>query len=256
MLFDTHAHLDDKAFDEDRNLIIDSLQKNDVKKVVNVGASIESSLTSIDLANRYDFIYAAVGIHPHDVSNADESDFAKLEEMTRNKKVLAIGEIGLDYYYDHSPREVQKEWFAKQIQLAEKLDLPYIVHSRDATKDTFDIIKENTRESKFVLHCYSQSKEMVTRYVDLGAYISFAGTLTFKNAVNLKEAIRAVPLDRLLIETDSPYLSPVPMRGKRNNPTNVKYVAEEAARLLSLSYEEVCKITYQNAIKFFNIKED
>ena len=253
MLFDTHAHLDDDAFDADRDILIESIRNSEVSKFVNVAASMKSAIQSIELAKKYEFVYAAVGIHPHEAATINEEQIQKVKHLAKDKKVVAIGEIGLDYYYDFAPKDVQKKWFIEQINLAEELQLPYIIHSRDATKDTFDIVKENTKSVKFVLHCYSQSKEMVKQYVDLGGYISFAGTLTFKNATNLKEAIKEVPLNRLLIETDAPYLSPVPMRGKRNNPTYVKFVAEEAARLLGLSYEEICEITYDNAIEFFKL---
>lgn len=255
MLFDTHAHMDDEAFDEDRDILLENIRNSEVSKFVNVGASLESSHNSVRLAEKYEFIYAAVGIHPHEAASIRPEHLKEIRDLTNHDKVVAIGEIGLDYYYDFAPREVQKKWFIEQINLAEELGLPYIIHSRDATKDTYDIVKEYTKNTKFLLHCYSQSKEMVKEYVKLGAYISFAGTLTFKNAKNLKEAIKEVPLNRLLIETDAPYLSPVPMRGKRNNPMYVKYVAEEAAHLLGISYEKLCDITYHNAMEFFNIKE-
>lgn len=253
MLFDTHAHLDDEAYDVDRREVLTQIRNSDVKKIVNAASSLKSAHAAVRLAEENDFIYAAVGIHPHDVSQMEDKDLLEIKKLASHKKVVAIGEIGLDYYYDFSPKEVQKFWFAEQIKLAEELHLPYIVHSRDATKDTFDIIQENTKKSNFVMHCYSQSKEMVKRYTDLGGYISFAGTLTFKNAHNLKDALTAVPLDRLLIETDSPYLSPVPMRGKRNSPLYVKHVAEEISRLLNVSYEDVCNLTYKNALRFFNL---
>lgn len=256
MLFDTHAHLDDKAFDKDRDRVIKSIMNSDVSKVVNAAASVESSHKSIELADNFEFIYASVGIHPHEAKSITDEDIRLIESLAQHRKVVAIGEIGLDYYYDFAPKDLQKKWFIEQIGLAEKLNLPYIVHSRDAAEDTFNIIKEHTKKSKFVLHCFSQSKEMMKRYLDLGGYISFAGTLTFKNAVNLKEALKAVPLDRLLIETDSPYLTPVPFRGKRNSPEYVRFVAMEASKLLQIPYEEICKITYDNAMEFFNIKDN
>lgn len=254
MLFDTHAHVNDEAFNEDREEVLESIKNSEVKCFVNVADSIESAKKSIEMANTYEFVYAAVGIHPHEASTIQPQDMDILRELSKEKKVVAIGEIGLDYYYDFSPKEVQKKWFAEQIQLAEELDLPYIVHSRDASQDTLEIIKKYTEKSRFVLHCYSQSAEMVKQYVDIGGYISFAGPITFKNALNLQKALQAVPLDRLMIETDSPYLSPVPMRGKRNNPMNVRYVAEKISELLNIPYANLCQLTYDNAKRFFAIK--
>lgn len=254
MLFDTHAHIDDEAFDEDREELLEQIRQSEVKRFVNVAASLDSAKNSVELANKYDFIYAAVGIHPHEASTITPEQIRIIRELSQKEKVVAIGEIGLDYYYDFAPRDVQKKWFVEQIELAEEVKLPYIIHSRDASQDTFDLVKAHTKNSRFVLHCYSQSAEMVKRYVDLGGYISFAGPLTFKNAKNLQEAIRAVPSDRLLIETDSPYLAPVPVRGKRNNPMNVEHVARMAANLLELSYEKLCEITFDNANEFFGLK--
>lgn len=253
MLFDTHAHLDDEAFDSDREELLERLRASNVKKMVNVGASLESSKNSIELANRYEFVYAAVGIHPHEAGMIESSQLDILREWSKHKKVVAIGEIGLDYHYDFAPRDIQQKWFREQILLAEELGLPYIVHSREATQDTFEIISAHTKDSSFVLHSYSQSAEMVRQYKKLDAYFSFSGPLTFKNAAVPLQAIKEVPLDRLLIETDSPYLTPVPLRGKRNDPTNVHFVAQKAADVLGLSYDELCEITYHNALRFFNI---
>lgn len=255
MLFDTHAHLNDEAFDEDRDELLEEIRSSEVKYFVNIGTNIQTSIESVELSNKYDFIYSTVGIHPHDVIDAKEEDIDKLIELAKNPKVVAIGEIGLDYYYDFSPRDMQKEWFIKQIELSKSLNLPFVIHSRDATKDTYDILEEYAKQSKFVLHCYSQSAEMVERYVKLGAYISFAGSLTFKNAKNLQEAIKRVPLDRLLIETDSPYLTPVPFRGKRNNPTRVKEVAKFASEILDVDYNKICEITFNNGKSFYSIEK-
>ena len=169
MLFDTHAHLNDEAFDVDREELITQMQQSELKYIVNIGTNIETSIESIELADKYEFIYAAIGIHPHDVINAKDNDIEKLIEMSKNKKVVAIGEIGLDYYYDFSPRDIQKVWFEKQIELANELKLPFVIHSRDASKDTYDILKKYSNNNRFVLHCYSQSAEMVERYVDIGA---------------------------------------------------------------------------------------
>lgn len=254
-LFDTHVHLDDEQFNEDRNEIINSIIDSEVELVVNAGSNLPTSYNSVELAQKYDFIYAAVGIHPHDVGNYTEDAIEELRGLASKNKVVAIGEIGLDYYYDNSPRDVQKLWFAKQIQLAEELNLPFIVHARDASEDTLKIIKENKKSSSFVLHCYSQSIEMAKEYVKLGGYISFAGPVTYKKSTNLREVIKHVPLDRILIETDCPYLSPEPFRGKKNNPVRVEYVAKTIAQELGLELEEVGRITYENGKKFFGIKE-
>lgn len=253
MLFDTHAHIDAEAFDEDRTSLLEQIRQSAVKRFVNVSDTIESARRSISLAKEYDFIYAAIGIHPHEAAKILPDDMDILRELSKKSKVVAIGEIGLDYYYDFAPKDIQQKWFIEQILLAEELKLPYIVHSRDASQDTLDIIQKYTKNTRFVLHCYSQSTEMVKRYVDLGGYISFAGPLTFKNAKNLQEAIKVVPLDRLMIETDSPYLSPIPLRGKRNDPRNVHYIAEKGAELLGIPYDEFCSLTYKNANDFFGI---
>lgn len=252
-LFDTHVHLDDEQFDDDRSDIIHKIMESDVNLVVNVGADIKTSKNSVELAHKYDFIYAAVGIHPHDVSQCNDSDLDILRSLSREKKVVAIGEIGLDYFYNHSSVEDQKRWFAMQIELAEELKLPFIVHARDASEDTYNIIKKHKKNSRFVLHCFSQSAEMAKRYIDLGGYISFAGPVTYKKSNKLREVIKIVPIDRILIETDCPYLSPEPLRGKRNNPTNVRHTAQKIADELELSLEEFAEIAYNNGKSFFNI---
>ena len=252
-LFDSHAHLDDEQFDSDREEVIDRIIKSDVKRIINVGSDIKTSETSIRLASKYDFIYAAVGIHPHDVSDCSLADMEYLKKLSAHEKVVAIGEIGLDYYYDNSPREEQLIWFENQIQLSEELNLPFIVHSRDASEDTYDIIKRNRNKSEFVLHCFSQSLEMAKKYIDLGGYISFAGPVTYKKSVKLREVVKNIPLDRLLIETDCPYLSPEPKRGKRNDPTNVLHVAETIASELRIDSERLAEITFENASRLFSI---
>lgn len=256
MLFDSHAHLNDERFDEDREELIPSLKEKGVDLVVNPGACIKTSIESIELANKYDFIYAAVGVHPHDVGELDEIAIDTLRKLaTENKKVVAIGEIGLDYYYDNSPREVQKEWFIKQIELANELKLPIIIHDRDAHGDTFEIIKKyKSPEIGCVLHCYSGNIELAREYVKMGCYISLSGTVTFKNNKKTKEVAREIPLDRLFIETDSPYMAPTPHRGKRNDPSLVQFVADTIAVEKGVSYETVCEATKENAKKFFAIK--
>ena len=256
MLFDSHAHLNDERFDEDREELISSLQEKGVDLVVNPGACIKTSIESVELANKYDFIYAAVGVHPHDVGELDETAIDTLRQLaTENKKVVAIGEIGLDYYYDNYPREVQKEWFIKQIELANELKLPIIIHDRDAHGDTFEIIKKyKSPEIGCVLHCYSGNVELAREYVKMGCYISLSGTVTFKNNKKTKEVAREIPLDRLFIETDSPYMAPTPHRGKRNDPSLVQFVADTIAIEKGVSYETVCEATKENAKRFFGIK--
>lgn len=252
-LFDTHTHLDDEQFDEDREQLIENISNSEIKLAVNVGADIKTSINSIELAEKYDFIYAAVGIHPHDVSKCEDRDLETIRDLAKRNKVVAIGEIGLDYYYNYSSVEDQKKWFAMQIKLAEELNMPFIVHSRDASEDTYNIIKENRVNSNFVLHCFSQSAEMAERYIKLGGYISFAGPVTYKKSNKLREAIKHVPLDKILVETDSPYLSPEPLRGKRNNSMNVKYVAQKVAEELEMDFEDFAELVYNNGKNFFRI---
>nr|WP_312215981.1 TatD family hydrolase [Clostridioides sp.] len=256
MLFDSHAHLNDERFDEDRDELINSLKEKSVDLVVNPGADIETSKSAVELSKKYDFIYAAVGVHPHDVSDLDDTAIDTLRNLAiENNNVVAIGEIGLDYYYDYSPRDSQKEWFKKQILLANELKLPIIIHDRDAHADTFDIIKEyKSDEIGCVLHCYSGSVELAREYIKLGCYISIPGTVTFKNSRKVREVAREIPLDRLFIETDSPYMAPEPHRGKRNDPSLVAFVADKIAQEKGISYEEVCDKTKENAKKFFKIK--
>ena len=256
MLFDSHAHLNDERFDEDREELIRLLRQRDVDLVVNPGADMDTSKTAIELANNYDFIYAAVGVHPHDVEDMTESDIDQLRKWAvENKKVVAIGEIGLDYYYDNSPRDLQKKWFIRQIELANELGLPFIVHDRDAHGDTFDIIKKyKAPETGCVLHCYSGEIELAREYIKLGCYISIPGTVTFKNNRKTVDVAKNIPLEWMLIETDSPYMAPVPNRGKRNDPSMVRYVAEKIALERGIGYEEVCSITKENAKRLFGIK--
>lgn len=255
MLFDSHAHLNDEKFDEDRDELIKSLKEKGVDLVLNIGADIESSIESIELSKNYDFIYASVGVHPHEVSSMNEESIETLRELSKNEKVVAIGEIGLDYYYDNSPRETQKEWFIKQIELANELKLPIIIHDRDAHQDTFDIIKKyKSPEIGCVIHCFSGSVELAREYIKMNCYISIPGTVTFKNNRKTVEVAREIPLEYLLIETDSPYMAPTPHRGKRNDPSLVQFVADKIAVEKGISYEKVCEVTKENAKKLFNIK--
>lgn len=256
MYIDSHVHLDDSRFDLDRDNLIRTLKDNKVELVINIGADEDSSERSVELAHRYENIYAVVGVHPHSAKDLEGRDLSSIIKMLENDKVVAIGEIGLDYYYDNSPRDIQKKWFKEQINLALRLNKPVVIHSRDADKDTFDIIKSGVEEGGLtgVMHCYSGSVELAKEYLKLGFYISLGGPVTFKNARVPKEVAKEVALDRLLIETDCPYLSPEPYRGKRNEPMFVSYVAEEIAKIKGISIEEVAEVTTKNAKKLFGIK--
>ncbi|WP_427337722.1 TatD family hydrolase [Caloranaerobacter sp. DY30410] len=254
MLIDSHAHLDDKRFDKDRDKIIKNLKDNDVSIVINPGADLASSVKAVALAEEYENIYAAVGIHPHDAKTMDEDTIEVLKSLLKKDKVIAVGEIGLDYHYDFSPRDIQKKWFREQIKLAKEFNLPIIVHDREAHKDVYDILKEEQDGTlRGVLHCFSGSVEMAKEYIKMGFYISFAGPVTFKNAKTPKEVVKAIDINRILIETDSPYLTPHPHRGKRNEPLYVRYVAAMIAELKGMTIEEVARITAENTKRLFNI---
>lgn len=253
MYFDTHTHLDDEKFDPDRELVIENLKKEGVSLAVNVGADLTSSKNSIALAEQYDFIYAAVGVHPNEVGEMQDEDLETLTNMTKHKKVVAIGEIGLDYHYDEPGRDVQKLWFEKQLRLAQTLNMPFVVHDRDAHQDTLELLKK-VGYYNGVMHCFSGSCEMAKILLDLGFYISIAGQVTFKNAPKVKEVAKMVPADRLFIETDSPYLTPEPHRGERNNSANVKFTCAKIAELKGISAEELAKVTLENGKKFYGIR--
>ena len=253
MYFDTHTHLDDEKFAEDRVEMIEHIRKSGVSLAVNVGSGIEESRNSIALAEQYDFIYAAVGVHPGNTGNMTDADLEQVRQMAKHPKTVAIGEIGLDYYYDEPERDVQKYWFQKQLELAKELDMPYIIHDREAHADTMDIVKQ-VGYGKGVMHCFSGSIEMARIMMNMGFYISIAGQVTFKNAPKLQEVARFVPTDRLLIETDSPYLTPVPHRGERNNSANVTYTCAKIAELKGMDAEELAKITLENGKKFYGLE--
>lgn len=254
MLFDSHSHIDASQFDHDRDLVIRRAQLNDISFILNPGADFESSLKAVELAEKYDFIFAAVGVHPHDAETMDDQMLQMLEMIAKKPVVKAIGEIGLDYYRDLSPRDVQKKWFIEQIRMAKRLALPVVIHDRDANDDVLRILKEeHAFKTGVLMHCYSGSRELATQYIKLGAYISIAGPITYKNARKTIEVVDAVPLDRLMIETDAPYLTPEPYRGKRNEPMYVKHTCQKMAMLKGISYEEMAKITLENAKKFFSI---
>jgi len=256
MLFDSHAHLTDRRFDKDRDETIQRAFDSGVEYIMNPGADFETSVEAIELAEAYERIYAAVGVHPHDAKTMDESMLMLLESMAKKKKVKAIGEIGLDFHYDNSPRDIQKYWFREQIKMAKRVGKPIIVHDRDANQDVLDILKEEEAfENGVLLHCYSGSAELARQYVKLGAYISIAGPVTYKNARKTVEVVESVDLNRLMIETDCPYLTPVPYRGKRNESAYVRHVAEKIAEVQGISIEEVAKATLENAKHFFRIDE-
>lgn len=253
-LIDSHAHIDDRRFDDDREQVIERARINGISGIINIGHDMESSLRSIDLAQQYSFIYAAVGIHPHDAKDAPVDYLERLSEMAQSPRVVAVGEIGLDYYYDLSPRDVQRKIFIEQLALAKELQIPVVIHLRDAAGDFLEIMRrEGLKPIAGVMHCFSGSWEVAKECLDMGFYISFAGPVTFKNASNLKEVAVKVPLDRLLVETDCPYLTPMPHRGKRNEPAYVKYVAEHIAQLKGISIEEFIDKVEQNTTELFGL---
>lgn len=253
MFFDSHAHYEDSRFDKDRFLLLDSFKDEGIDYVVNIGTNLETTMKSIDLAEKYDFIYATGAFYPDEVVDITEDDILALEKLCQNKKIVAIGEIGLDYHYEDVPKDKQIYWFERQMQLAKKLDLPVVIHMRDSTKDTLDVLKQNNVKGG-VMHCFSGSKETAETVLDLGYYISFSGTVTFKNAKNLAECAKIVPDERLLIETDCPYLSPEPNRGKRNSSLNLIYTANVLANLRNTTVEHIAEITENNAKILYGIE--
>jgi TatD DNase family protein len=254
MLFDTHAHINALQFEEDREEVIQRALDEGVENIVVVGFDNETITGAMELAEKYDFIYAAVGWHPVDAIDMTDDDLRRIEELASHPKVVAIGEMGLDYHWDKSPKDIQKEVFRKQIQLAKKVNLPIIIHNRDATNDVVTILKEEKAEEVGgIMHCYSGSLETAQQCLDMNFYISFGGPVTFKNAKQPKEVAKEVPLDRLLIETDCPYLSPHPLRGKRNEPAYVKFIAEQIAELKEISYTDLAHKTTANAKRLFKL---
>lgn len=255
MIFDTHAHYDDDAFDSDRGELLEGLKAAGVMAVTNIGASLSSSRTTLELAVRYPWMYATVGVHPSDTAELSEEGIGWLREAAAGEKVVAVGEIGLDYYWEEPGHEIQKKWFSRQLALAGELKLPVVIHSRDAAKDTLDIMKaECARENGGVIHCFSYAREMAREYLDMGFYLGIGGVVTFNNAKKLREVVEYAPLSRIVLETDCPYLSPSPNRGKRNSSLNLPYVAEEIARIKGVSRDEVEAVTWENALKLYGIK--
>ena len=253
-IFDTHAHYDDEAFDEDRDELLAELPENGIARVVNVGASLASCGRTIELMNRYDYIYGAIGVHPSETAELNDETFEWLRQQCQLEKCVAVGEIGLDYYWDEPDRELQKEWFRRQLNLARELAKPVIIHSRDAAKDTVDLMtEEHAEEIGGVIHCYSYTKETAEVFLKMGFYFGIGGVLTFKNAKKLKEAVAYIPLDRIVLETDCPYLAPEPNRGKRNSSLNIPYVVKALAEIKGVEEETVRKAAWENAHKLYRL---
>ena len=254
MIFDSHAHYDDHAYDGDREEILPALARDGVGTVVNVGASLEGTRRTVELIRKYPFMYGAAGVHPDEVGELNEETFAWLREQCLQKKIVAVGETGLDYYWDKESHEVQKKWFVRQLKLAKELSLPVIVHSREAAADTMEILKqEYSPQTPAVIHCYSYSPELAREYVKTGYYLGIGGVVTFKNAKKLKEVVLETPLERILLETDCPYLAPEPYRGKRNDSRNLTYVAKAVADIKGLTPEAVIEATEKNAGTFYRL---
>lgn len=253
MIFDTHAHYDDEQFDLDRDELLSSLKESGVGTVVNVSAAYESCETVLRMAEKYPFMYAAVGVHPDEVGCLDEEKFQRMEQLLSHEKVVAVGEIGLDYYWDKESHEVQKMWFIRQLELAGKYRLPVNIHSREAAADTLAIIKEYGQGLRGIIHCYSYSKEMAREYVKMGYYIGVGGVVTFKNSKKLKDVVEDTALTSIVLETDCPYLAPVPYRGKRNDSSYLSCVAEEIARIKGIGVEKVLAQTEENAKRIYGL---
>ena len=249
MIFDTHAHYDDEAYEEDREDILKLIRQDGVGLVTDVGATIASTKKAVALSEQYDFIYAAIGVHPEGVEELTAQDMDWLCELAKREKVVAIGEIGLDYYYEDPKRDIQKIWFRKQLEVARKTGLPVVIHSRDAARDTLELVKECMKEGMHggIIHCFSYGKEIAREYLNMGLYLGIGGVVTFKSAKKLKEVVEYAPLEQLVLETDSPYLSPEPNRGKRNSSLNLPYVAAMIAELKGISGEEVIAVAEENA---------
>ena len=255
MIFETHAHYDDEKFNEDRQELIAGLPEKGITTVINVGASMRGCEASVELAKQFSHVYSAVGVHPSDIEDLSEASMTSLRELASYEKTVAIGEIGLDYYWDKEEQvqERQRYWFRRQLELAKEMALPVIIHSRDAAKDTFDILSApEYRGIRGVIHCYSYSPEMAKEYVKLGYYIGIGGVVTFKNAKKLTETVEVLPMDRILLETDSPYMAPEPNRGTRNDSTNLIYVADKIAFIKGTNTDEVIKATRENARTLFS----
>lgn len=253
-IFDTHAHYDDEAFEEDRESLLKELPGQGIEKIVNVGSSLASCKSTLDLVASHDHMYCAIGVHPSETAELTEESFLWLKKQCRTPKCVAVGEIGLDYYWEEPEHDIQKKWFIRQLQLARELALPVVIHSRDAAKDTLDImVDQKAGEIGGVIHCYSYSKETARQFLDMGFYFGIGGVITFKNAKKLKEAAAFLPMDKIVLETDCPYLAPEPNRGKRNSSLNLPYVVRALAEIKGISEEEVCQITWENAHRLYRL---
>ena len=254
MIFDTHAHYDDEAFDEDRDRVLMGLKEAGVGTVLNVGASMASSESTLALTEQYPFVYGSAGVHPSETAELDEEKFQRLCEILKNPKILAVGEIGLDYYWEEPEHEIQKKWFLRQLELARQMQLPVIIHSRDAAKDTLDMMKEaRAGEIGGVIHCFSYGTEIAREYLNMGFFLGIGGVLTFKNAKKLKEVAAYAPIEQIVLETDCPYMAPTPHRGTRNTSANLPYVVNALAEIKGILPEQVIEITEQNARRLYRM---
>lgn len=254
-IFDTHAHYDDEAFAPDREELFLSMKEQGVERIVNVSANLAEIRATLELIDRYPFLYGAAGVHPDDTKELNEENFEQIRQALSHEKMLAVGEIGLDYYWDASDREIQKKWFLRQLDLAGELDKPVIIHSREAAADTLELIRAaGGANFQMVIHCFSYSTEVAREYLNMGHYLGIGGVVTYKNGRKLKEVVSYMPLDRILLETDAPYLSPVPFRGRRNSSEKIQYVVQEIARLKEVSEETVLETTWENACRFYRMK--
>lgn len=255
MIFDSHCHYEDEKFNADREELLNSFKDKGIEYVVNVASSIETIDKTIDLTRQYSFVYGAIGVHPEECAPLTEEHIERFKKLAKEPKIVAIGEIGLDYYWNEPEPSIQKKWFERQLELAREVELPVIIHSRDAAKDTLDMMKAaKAQEIGGVIHCFSYGVEMAREYLNMGFYLGVGGVVTFKNGRKLKEVVEYAPLERILLETDCPYLSPVPNRGKRNSSLNLVYVADEIARIKGIDKETVIQVTRDNAKKMYNIK--
>ena len=253
-IFDTHAHYDDEDFDADRYELLESMKEHGVETIVNIGASMRSCKTTLALAEKYPFVYGALGVHPSDCGTMTEEDIQWIKANAANEKIVAIGEIGLDYYWDNVERDVQKKWFVRQLEIAKETGLPVIIHSRDAAQDTLEIMKAEHKDTTGgVIHCFSYGVEMAREYLNMDYYIGVGGVLTFKNGKKLKEVVEYAPMDKLVLETDCPYLAPVPYRGKRNSSLYLTHVVEEMAAIKGMSVEDVIRVTAENAKRLYRL---
>jgi len=256
-LIDTHAHLDFDDYDQDRDQVLKRAREIGVEKIFNIGADLESSRRTVDLAERYEDIYAVVGIHPHEADSVDQKSLTEIKKLAQSKKVKAIGETGLDFYYDNSPREQQKKAFKEQLELAEELNLPVVVHSREAGEQTLEVIDSvGDFSARLIFHCYAYGPELIEEIIERGYYAAFGGLITFNSASEIREALKKMPLDKILLETDAPYLTPSPNRGKRNEPANLQYIVKKAAEIKDIDTAELAELTSRNAELVYNLNDN